>query len=395
MFIKASENKVKYISFAYYASSDITNQLYLKTKSLSDFVKVYNIGHPPTDIQSIYSGYIHGINVNNTTGIYFGELKDIKLEIYKKLTKDLSAVNKIYFDPCCKYPKFKLNNLKSCIDYTKADVTIIKKNLFYSYESSIVLSKFVNNDDMNVLILYSNKNDCYYLIDYYPTHINDKNKNIEFQAMFPIKPLKTSKEMLNYWAQALIDCGTLPIDCQEYYYGPIILTGNKDEAEFLNNLPSYKHLVYEHDLDNFISDSLPKLTNKILNSIENMLCSTDLSIIELGLKSLYSYDIRTHICRLGMILIKYKDIIKNTKAYSSSAFTVILNRLNLTKANLNYCSTEQLYNTLYVISHNLEDRECLKDVVKKQIIKVITTDYNFRFYHSLKNLDLKFNVTVE
>ena len=146
--------------------------------SLKEFLQLVDFGKDP-DYAFLYSykRYRDEYNPMNTRGIFLGDLGDINNTINSKLNLiNPSTFKKVYFDPNCKYPRFKLStltNIKRCLDPSKADTVIISKMDFKEYEyPSNCLG---NKDPKEIIIMFSEKANCYYYFDYYPYHLSNKH----------------------------------------------------------------------------------------------------------------------------------------------------------------------------------------------------------------------------
>lgn len=141
---------------------------------LKDFVSLTNLGYAPDICDYCFTYYWNLNKPTNAKAIYLRDINNLKNEINNKLnTIDPNKLTKVYFDPNCKYPRFKLSsltNIKRCLDPDKADSVVISHPTLNTY---VALSKTSKKTFEDILILYSAKKDCYYLIDYCPDEIKN------------------------------------------------------------------------------------------------------------------------------------------------------------------------------------------------------------------------------
>lgn len=175
MLLDIKKDKIKYIaldSCYYYYGTKPSNKT-----NFSDFVDVVDLGNRSQDPKYNGAYFLYSKSVpclSKYKGIFLGTQTDIDNIINSKLNNlSPSTFKKIYFDPNCKYPRFKLNaltSIKRCLDPSKADSVIIHQDKFDTYISSPQMCSSKSN---KYIILHSVDYDCYYLIDYYPERLHN------------------------------------------------------------------------------------------------------------------------------------------------------------------------------------------------------------------------------
>lgn len=400
MILETTTHKIKYIAIDAYCDCYTWDPHYVAKNDLKDYVMVTDLGLYP---KNGYYSYTYGykwdrpkIRPNNANGIFLGEISDINNEINKKINpSDPSTFKKVYFDPNCEYPRFKLSsltNIKRCLDFTKADTVIISQPDFEQYKVKAVVD---NKPREDVLILYSRKNDTYYFIDYYPDKLRKSSEDQKFQALLS-KYADLQSVGLHRWASALIGGNILPTDCKEIYYGKVILTGTTNNIQFINNLfTQYMLITYDTELDRFISATLQQPTMEDLETIGRMLSSTDNSVVGMGLKLLSNYDISTSICSVGTLIAQNWGNITGSSVSKSTGFEQVLRTLGLARSELNSYELDRIINTLYKNSTDKEDKEKARNVIKQKVIAEIQRDWESKYAVKFVNLGLDFKFTIE
>lgn len=400
MILEITTHKIKYIAIDVYCDCYTWAPQYVAKNDLKDYVMVTDFGLQPKNDYYIYtygSKWDRPKTVpNNAKCIFLGEISDINNEINKKLNpSDPSTFKKVYFDPNCKYPRFKLSsltNIKRCLDFTKADTVIISQPDFEPYKVKAAVEDKCRED---VLILYSRRNDTYYFIDYYPDKLRKSSEDQKFQALLS-KYADLQTVGLHRWASALIRGNILPTDCKEVYYGKVILTNTTNDIQFINNLfTQYMLITYDTELDRFISTALQQPTMEDLETIGRMLSSTDNSVVGMGLKLLSNYDISTSVCSVGILIAQNWGNISSSSVSKSTGFEQVLKTLGLNRLELNRYEIDAIINTLYKNSTDKEDREKARNIVKQKIIAEIQKDWESKYAKKFVNLGLDFKFTIE
>ena len=261
----------------------------------------------------------------------------------------------LYFDKSATFPRYKLegSGFKRCIKKEKADFIIVGKtdakthyrSWFYVYE------------DPN-----------YMYVAYYATDDATNQKAFREVGLTNMKLVWTGQ------------CNI---------YGP-------DSQILLETNPT-KPLIYDTDLDAYINKTLPAITESDVKQILTMLTSNDNSIVDLGLKTLASYDTTSRPMTTKAILL-----INNgwTRANGSTSVAVetMLTSLGLTRA---HCSNYNLKSRLNWINQTNtpyadEDKVLARSIMRDCIVELLEKELApFRRTFESENMNFKITLNVE
>lgn len=397
MILYRETHKIKYVALdsdSTYYSWDPNS---VKKVEFKDYVSLTDLGTAPEKYCycNTYS-YSCTETPRNAKGIYLGDVESIRNEINKKLNPvGPDKFAKVYFDPNCKYPRFKLSSLtdiKRCLDPSKADTVIISDPTINNYISRVrtIYKKF-----KEVLILYSTTENCYYLIDYCPDKLINRAEDPKFQSLFS-KYADIKEVGLRRWSSALINSKVLPSDCKEFYSGKVVLTHTDEETQFINNLfTKYMLLTYDTELDRFIANGLQKPTDEDLQTLQRIFASTDNSVVDMGLKLLSNYDLSSHVCSVGIILANSWGNINSSRVSRSVGFTQVLSSLGLRRQDLNTYNVDDIINVLYKKSNNPQDKERARNIIAQKISEAIEKEWKAKYAKKFNNFNFTFKFTIE
>lgn len=276
---------------------------------------------------------------NGGKSLYIGKAEDLN-KLYLKKTStdfDLDKMKKVFFDPTCTYPRYKLSQftkVKRCVDPSKADAIIISKTTY-------------RNDWTKYHIFYDSKEDHYYLIS--ENYFERDMKNIYTDTNLT----KQEKFIKHVKYHNLISNDLVYISLSDV----VILT---KDAEKSVELLSHNHkLILDSDLDAAISKTLNKVEESDVESIDELLASSDISTVGLGMDLLINYDVAEKACTMGMLLFKHRANILRSSKINSVGFKNILEVLKISKSDLSYYNENgklHYINKLYGIATNEEDK---------------------------------------
>ena len=259
----------------------------------------------------------------------------------------------LYFDKSATFPRYKLegSDYKRCIKVEKADFIIVGKTKpKNSYRSHLSVWEI----------------DGTFWVSYY-THDTS-------QVTSAFRKLGITSAKLIYNGRVMV-------------YPP--------DAQILLATPN-KPLIWDTDLDKKINTALPIVTEGDIKQILSMLASNDTSIVDLGLKTLASYDITSRpMTTLCMLVINNKWT--TASSATSVAVETMLTSLGVT---LSQCRSYHLKYRLSLINglKNVSDEDRLlakammKDCVQEMIDKVIEP---YRQTFESENMSFKITVNVE
>lgn len=337
--------------------------------------------------RNAYYSYGHADDPSKACGIYLGDQTSFNKTINSKINQNnISTFKKVYFDPSCKYPRFKLSektNIKRCLNPQKADSIIISKREFKKY-----VYYGVFRGDRDSYVYYSKSQNQYFFLDYYVNNVIDKSR-IKFEQIVKSHIGHNMKNITDF-ADFLIQIKIIPADSNLFYKGPVYLLDEKNVTYFNNIINNYMLLTYYTELDKFVNINLQKPNSEDLETLHHMLSSTDDSVIGMGLKLLSNYDITSSACSIGTLLIQNRDNIKRNSTITSVGFEQILKTLNITAYELKYGSPDEMTNRLYKVSTNEEDKEKTKVVIINKVKDLLLASAN-----SYKELFSNFNLNIE
>lgn len=278
-------------------------------------------------------------------------IMDYQSDNYKNKLKNIvdkaniNLKSTLYFDKGSSFPRLKLDgtDFKRCIKIDKADYIVIPK-----IDASFITfgGKYKYKIERNNVI---------YLL-------TELNKN-EYSCLINLI------EPWNYTG----------------YYS----TNNKKDAQTIYNIlfEYNKQLIYEKELDSIISKDLEKLDRENIESIYDMLKSTDDSSIELGCKLLSSFDVNETNLTTSILLFLTQDHWIQNKGSNSVLFKNMLNSINYPEYG--YRIIDYVFKEHGAVSE--KDRTLAKGLIKPWIIQTIEQVANF----SIEKCPFKINIEVE
>lgn len=319
------------------------------TKNYSFFEsKYYGYGNKPDNLYRIRNRPVN-------QQVYVGKASDLNDMYNKQFTKDfdLSKMKKVFFDPNCTYPRYKLaqfTNVKRCLSPDKADAVII------------TLTKF-QNEYSKYYMFYSAEHDHYYFVQEY-----DLQHRNTLKDEYPSIP-KQEDRFIKY----VID-KKMTADDLTYVGIREIVFINEDDAKSVNVLKGTHKFILDTDLDAEISKTLNNADESDIESIDELLGSSDISTVGLGMDLLINYNVTEKACTIGMMIFKHRKNIIRSPKINSVGFKNILSALKITRSDLNYYNENgklHYINKLYKIATNPEDKtlayKMAVSIVQKQL----------------------------
>ena len=281
------------------------------------------------------------------------ELTTTPRKFNDKLFGTLTDNATLFFDKSATFPRYKLegSGYKRCIKVDKADFIVVGKTEPKSHYNSWFMV-YEDNDYLYVGYRYN----------------DDATNRNAFNSIGLYPKLIYNDSAVVY-----------PPDAQ------ILLATNPP-----------KPLIWDTDLDKKINTSLPAITESDVKQILAMLSSNDSSIVDLGLKTLASYDVTSRpmtTMRVLMINNKWTSCSSST----SVAVETMLTSLGIT---LNHCRYHHLKSRLSWINQikdiNEEDRVLAKLIMRTCIQELIDKEIEpYRRTFESENMSFKITVNVE
>lgn len=300
---------------------------------------------------------------NYTNGIVLANKESIK-DLYRKNAVkdiDLTKLKKVYYDPACKFPRFKLSEFTKIRRSTKpetADAIII------------TIPEFDSSSYGSYIVFHSPSTDEHYII---------KEGDIDSARVRTglAKSMVVVKDIINY----LVGKGELPADLVRVYTGHFIYLSAELRKSMKNILSSgQKPFIIDEDLDKAVSATMDGVTDEDLSSIKEFLSSSDPATTELGMKLLLNYNVRERGCTVGLMILRYNRQILATKAVNSVGFKNLLDALDLSKNDLNYFNENNLpyyLKKLYAVTTDENDklnaRQTVIDILQERLVATFNT----------------------
>ena len=128
-------------------------------------------------------------------------------------------------------------------------------------------------------------------------------------------------------------------------------------------------IIYDTDLDKFVSNNLSNLTEDDLKSLSGMLGSQDPTVVGMGIKLLSGYNIPDSVCSVGILLMSNWNTITSNSAFKSVAIQQSLNTLGISDSEVSTGITDNIINKLYKSSTNDADKEKARKIVIDKLKK--------------------------
>lgn len=323
---------------------------YTKPIKLFQVRYVRTNGRPEYTYQELSSDQNIGACTPNDVIELSGTKRTFNPNNFGKLTEGAT----LYFDKSATFPRYKLegSGFKRCIKKEKADFIIVGKTDAKSYYRSW----FYVYEDPN-----------YMYVGYYASD------DVGNQNAFRKAGLTNMKLVWN---------GHCTI------YGP--------NSQILLETNPTKPLIYDTDLDAYINKTLPTITEADVKQILTMLASNDNSIVDLGLKTLASYNTTSRPMTTKTILLINNNWTKTSG--SSVAVETMLESLKLTR---NVCKSYNLRSRLYYINqtdipYTDEDKILARSIMRDCVIELLEKEITpFRSIFESENINFKITLNVE
>lgn len=400
MLLNLRENKLRLVNCDYYRRTGNSRGFYSTTSStvnpdLKSMIRIYecNSGHLDYigDDVSYGSGLIYG----NLYGVYLGDNDSFQTALSAKIAPNITGVKKVFFDPECSYPRFKLNELtsiKRCLSPSKADLCVLSRTNIQTYRPKH--NSGGDPKDSIVKILYSKSENAYYLIDHCPNTCYSTGNTKDLQK-YITRACTPGTVGIDKFLSAVMNEYIIPSDCTLFYQGKISFLGNQKLFEQIDNiLNNYMKIIYDTDLDTFINSNLQSITDEELKSLSSMLRSSDQTTVGMGIKLISSYNIVDAACSIGILISSSWNNISNNSAIKSVGFQQVLKTLGISEGSLHSGKTLEMINNLYKTSTNTEDKEKAKGVVLEKVKEELNQKWNY-FKSNLDAIPMDFDFTLK
>lgn len=393
------KNKFKFVHFDENSVSTIP--------TLATFVKVVD----PSDNQNTSNMSGGGVcssywGCNNYSGLYLGHTTDLDALIASKKYTLTNATKTVYFDANCKYPRYKLSEystFKKKLNPAKADCCIISKPSFdIDYLNVGSNGKSWGELDQNKItkqiVMYSAKKDMYYLIwDITTPKWNGSGmRDRTYNKFLQNNGFTTATYTMAQYTSDLAQWNIIPQDCKQVYVGTITAIPNNLYTTIENICNTYMQVIYDTELDAFISQTLKIMDSEDIKTLTTMLSSRDGSVVAMGIKLLATYNIQERICTTGTMIISNWSNIRYNNIRSSVGFQNIIKQLGLDTGELtdNMYRQNKLINKLYNLSKNEDDRNACRNTILEQIKQRLIKDFE-EYSKEFENLGMSITIDIK
>lgn len=375
--------------------------------TLATFVKVVD----STDDQGMRS--IKGGSIvrscwdyDKYSGLYLGHITDLDALITSKKYTLTNTTKTVYFDANCKYPRYKLSEystLKKKLNPAKADCCIISKPSFdIDYLNVGPNGKCWGDLDQNNLtkqvVMYSAKKDMYYLIwdTETPKWNGSGMRDRTYNKFLQNNGFTTATYTIGQYVSDLVQWNIIPQDCKQVYIGTITAIPNNLYTTIENICNTYMQIIYDTELDAFISQTLKIMDAEDIKTLTTMLSSRDASVVAMGIKLLATYNIQERICTTGTMIISNWSNIRYNNVRSSVGFQNIIKQLGLDIGEIsdNMYRQNKLINKLYNLSKNEDDRNACRNTILEQIKQRLMKDFE-EYSKEFENLGMSLTIEIK
>lgn len=314
---------------------------------------------------------------NDTCCLYTGNENAFNKELNKNCVDqiDLTQLKKVFYDPMCKYPRFRLadnTDVKRCLKVENADAIIVSDVKVYSlYDEFFIFKSDVNNK-------------------YYRFSVD------QFEAYW-FKTYFSGPHTIQNLITSLVNERVVASDARLIYKGKISII-NDELLECYKLSLSSKMRIHESVLDNAISLKMNPVDKNDLDAISELISSPDTATVDLGVKMLLNYDVIGNACAIGMFLLRHKNNIIKCNASKSVGFINLLKSLGLKLSDLDYnLSPDRIISIMNQLTNISKSEE---DVAlgKAEIIRILEAELgnwlNY-FKPAMDKFKLKLKYTIE
>lgn len=398
MLLNLKENKLRLVNCDYYRRAG-GGYYYSSSPSvnsdLKSMIQIYECNSNNLNYIGDDLSYRSSLRYGTPYGVYLGDNDSFQTALSAKIVSNITGVKKVFFDPECPYPRFKLNELtsiKRCLSPSKADLCVLSKTNIQTYRPQH--SSGGDPKDNIVKILYSKSENAYYLIDHCPNTCHNTGNTKDLQK-YITRACTPGTVGIDKFLSAVMNEHIIPSDCTLFYQGKISFLGDQKSFEQIDNiLNNYMKIIYDTDLDTFINSNLQSITDEELKSLSSMLQSSDQTTVGMGIKLISSYNIVDAACSIGILISSSWNNISSNSAVKSVGFQQVLKTLGISEGSLHSGRTLEIVNNLYKTSTNAEDKEKAKGIILEKIKKELNQKWNY-FKSNLDAIPMDFDFTLK
>lgn len=333
---------------------------------------------------------------------YIERKDNMKLRLENTDKVEIKPTDSVFFTKSCTYPRYKLRNFtenKRTIKVDKADIIVIPEN---AYSGSRRNEKvYVGETTGNIYTMggYNLDLDRFQAPTYYPM----TNIKQYIQDTYYIKDTAPAKDYTEIFLTMLEKVVGEKLDREPLHITTLSSYSrgsHKHLDEFIDiiNREDLSNIIYERDIEKYVSKFTMKLDEEQFKVIDTYLKSKDADIVALGLRTLTNFSTDTELVPLALLIIFNAQNIRINKEWNSTSMkairNVIPNSYILANTSPHYNST---ITSLNIITKNCVktdlDREMIRSFGIPLIKKKVETEFS-RFLESIDFID-KFEIVIE
>jgi hypothetical protein len=295
------------------------------------------------------------------------------------------------------------STLKKKLNPAKADCCIISKPSFDIDYLNVgpngkCWGELEQNKITKQVVMYSAKEDMYYLI--WDTETPKWNsmgmRDRTYNKFLQNNGFTTATYTLAQYVSDLAQWNIIPQDCKQVYVGTITAIPNNLYTTIENICNTYMQIIYDTELDAFISQTLKIMDAEDIKTLTTMLSSKDGSVVAMGIKLLATYNIQERICTTGTMIISNWSNIRYNNVRSSVGFQNIIKQLGLDVGELtdNMYRQNKLINKLYNLSKNKDDRDACRNTILEQIKQRLMKDFE-EYSKEFENFGMSLTIEIK
>lgn len=226
---------------------------------------------------------------------------------------DPSTVTKLYFDSSSSYPRFKIKdtNYQRVIKVPKCEAAVIPDKIPYIPGTGE-----------------------YYIYKWSPKQDTDDGAIIYCVCpdLFKKRDLSIYNAVCSYgvdFMDGLKTINQIPKNSILIYQGNVCITEEPYVETIKNLMEVYPGYITEGTLDGIVNKTLESINEETVLSLNDMLSSTDVTVVELGLKILQSLNVTEKPLTMRALLYANISNIKDNKAAYTTGVQQVLKSLNL------------------------------------------------------------------
>ena len=299
-------------------------------------------------------------------------------DAFKTKYSDLTGITKLYFDSSSTYPRFKIKDttFQRVIKVSKCEAAVVSDQIRYvAGGGSFQVYEYTKPDSSKIVYCVS------------PEEFKKEDLFIYNEVCSYGSDFIDGAKTLNYIPKGsiLIYSGELCF-CDSVY------------AEALDNIINvYPKYTKESTLDKIVNGTLEDINEETLLSLNDMLSSSDNSVVELGLKILQGLNVTKFPTSITCLIYGNYAYMLGNKALNTTGVNQVLKSLNIIASYVPRDPISGLINVCKNAVWKNADAEDLKlaTILCKSIITKYLQDRDKKILESLPNLSISIKTYVD